>query len=212
MKICAFSDSHGWHNRLAEQNLLPKADTIVFAGDFMTDGYQHSEVVAFGAWFSNLPYKHKILIGGNHDRMLESDKNWCLTNFSKDVIYLQDSGVEIDGVKFWGSPYQPAFFNWAFNKNRGDSISQHWKKIPEELDVLITHGPPYGILDSVKGVGKLGCEELAKVVQKVSPRVHIFGHIHSGYGTLSAYDTEFHNVSYCDEKYKPKNAPHLIEV
>jgi Icc-related predicted phosphoesterase len=217
MKLAAFSDTHAHHRTVK----VPDADVVIFAGDFMTSGYRHSEVKDFGEWFSNLPHKYKILVAGNHDRMVESDKSYCLSKFSSDVIYLEDSEIVINGVKFWGSPYQPWFYNWAFNVHRGDPIKEHWYKIPADTDVLITHGPPWGILDqsypySSSPSEHVGCEELGKQFSRINPKVHIFGHIHGSYGNTKCFAhrdyTDFYNVAICDEQYRPVNKPVIIEV
>jgi Icc-related predicted phosphoesterase len=163
-RIICVSDTHGQHAGLP----LPDGDILIHAGDFMTYG--------------NSP--HKIVIAGNHDRLFESHPipaRALITN----AIYLKDSGVEVEGLKFWGSPVQPPFNNWAFNVQRGAPIRKHWDKIPMGTDVLATHGPPFGILDQSRPMtDHLGCEELAEVVEKVAPRLHFFGHIHGGHGRV----------------------------
>ena len=192
IKIVAISDTHG-HHRKAD---IPDGDVLVHAGDFMTCGRKLSEVLDFADWFSDQPHEHKILVAGNHDRLLERDERVCLKEFSKNVTYLRDSGVEIRGWKFWGSPYQPEFCNWAFNVPRGPAIRRHWDMIPDDTDMLITHGPPMGIGDQcvrfptgVKGYNyiippteHLGCSDLLIKVRAVNPELHIFGHIHGGRG------------------------------
>src|ERR1700722_2905947 len=142
MKIVALSDTHAEHREVT----VPDGDVLIFAGDFMTCGRRYAEVQSFGKWFSEQPHKHKILVAGNHDRLMQRDLKLCLSEF-KDVHYLQDSNVVIDGIKFYGSPWQPWFYDWAFNVNRGPDIKKYWDKIQSNTDVLITHGPPYGILD-----------------------------------------------------------------
>ena len=92
--------------------------------------------------------------------------------------YLCDESLTLDGVKFYGSPWQPRFFDWAFNKDRGAPLKAIWDKIPLDTDVLITHGPPHGILDLTFDKIKAGCEELLLAVQRIKPKVHVFGHIH----------------------------------
>ena len=210
LTIAAFSDTHT-HNRSVN---LPDADVLVFGGDLMGSGYRHEEVRDFASWFCRLQYKYKILVAGNHDRMFESNKDWCLQQFPRGVTYLENESADIEGFKFWGSPVQPWFLDWAFNVHRGAPIKAYWDRIPTDTDVLITHGPPYGILDtSHAGRESLGCEELVKTVEEVvKPAVHIFGHIHGGYGQHVNKNTSFYNVSICDEQYKPVNKPFLIEL
>lgn len=210
MRIVALSDTHAHHGRVT----VPDGDVFVFAGDLMTCGRRWEEVVSFGQWFSSQPHQHKILVAGNHDRLFESRLGVCLSEFSN-VTYLQDSRTEIEGVKFWGSPYQPEFYNWAFNVRRGQAIKKHWDLIPQDTDVLITHGPPYGILDQMApggqwGTDHLGCEELSKQFARISPRVHIFGHIHGSYGVYKD-GISFYNVAICDEEYRPVNPVTVID-
>jgi Icc-related predicted phosphoesterase len=129
------------------------------------------------------------------------------------AIYLENSGTELAGLKIWGSPVQPEFNNWAFNVARGAAIRRYWQMIPASTDVLITHGPPYGILDTAHPTtAHLGCEELAEAVQQTRPRLHVFGHIHGGYGTAKANGTQFVNASVVDEAYHLVNAPQVFEI
>ena len=130
------------------------------------------------------------------------------------IMYLEDSGVEIKGLKIYGSPHQPTFFDWAFNVRRG-KLKQYWDRIPEGLDILITHGPPKGILDQSEphlGSEHLGCDELMAAVERVKPKLHVFGHIHGGYGKVGYVNTTFINASICDEQYRPTNQPWVIEL
>ena len=221
LKIIALSDTHTFHRKVT----VPDGDVLVYAGDLMGSGYRHDEVKDFAKWWNNLPHANKILVAGNHDRMFQGNLDYCLDKFSG-TTYLQDSEVVIDGVKFYGSPWQPEFYNWAFNVPRGTEIKKYWDKIPDDVDCLITHGPPYGILDQiisdnhiwrsdilVHPTEHLGCEELDKqVAERIKPKVHIFGHIHGGYGYYKNKVTRFYNVSICDERYFPVNPVTVIEV
>lgn len=244
MKIVALSDTHTYHNDVE----VPDGDVLVFGGDLMSSGYKHSEIKDFAEWFMALPHPYKILVAGNHDRMFESNPDYCLSKFlvrdsnppSKEFHYLKDSGCTIDGVKFYGSPVQPWFCDWAFNVHRGPSIQAYWDLIPDDTDVLVTHGPPYGEGDQSypepvqyqnsrilrTASEHLGCEELLRAVLRVKPKVHIFGHIHGGYGQtgMTNYEadrlmlphpiieTKFYNVSICDEQYNPVNPATVIEM
>lgn len=139
MKIVVISDTHGKHNDLRQ---LPKGDTLIHAGDVSKRGHP-MEILDFLDWFTNQKFKHKVFIAGNHDFFLErAHTNVIEQMIPKDVIYLNNSGVQLDGVKFWGSPITPWFNNWAFNRERGTEIKQYWDLIPENTNVLITHGPP----------------------------------------------------------------------
>jgi len=110
------------------------------------------------------------------------------------TCYLENSGVEIDGVKFWGSPWQPEFFNWAFNLPRGRRLAEIWALIPDDTEVLITHTPPYGILDRVDSGEHVGCEDLRRALQRVKPKVHVFGHIHEDRGVV---EQKRHHIYQC---------------
>jgi len=218
IKIVAMSDTHGHHRKVT----VPEGDVLVFAGDFMTCGRRYSEVIDFGQWFSEQPHKHKILVAGNHDRLMESQLNKCLSEFHG-VTYLQDSGCEIKGWKFWGSPWQPWFYNWAFNVNRGPDIMKYWNKIPMDTDVLVTHGPPYGIGDltaPMYGSEHVGCSDLLNRLREVNPQLSIFGHIHNGRGLYPPDYSDPHqvkrithciNASICDEEYEPVGSPYTWE-
>lgn len=212
--VC-ISDTHNSHEKIS----VPKADIVIHAGD-MTGVGTTKQIREFCEWYGKLPHKHKILIAGNHDWGFEKDyrkhKQICIDN---GIIYLQDSSCEIDGIKFHGSPQTPEFCSWAFNCWRTEKqeelnygrygpqyvwIGKFWKMIPEDTDVLVTHGPPYEILDSVYGKN-VGCEELLKKVKEVNPKYHVFGHIHCDVGELIEDETTFINAACLGEDYKPNN-------
>ena len=206
-RIVAISDTHGKHNHFR----IPNGDVLIHAGDIMSFGRDSYEVRDFNGWLGDLPHKHKIVIAGNHDWLFETHRKTrdLLTN----ATYLDDSGIEILGLKLWGSPVQPEFMNWAFNRKRGDDIQKHWDLIPLNIDVLITHGPPAGFRDWTKlGNESLGCRNLRDTVAKIKPRLHIFGHIHGGYGEDNNGVTHFVNASLLNEAYQPTNAPIVIDL
>ncbi len=129
------------------------------------------------------------------------------------LIYLQDSGCEVAGLRIWGSPWQPEFGRWAFNlKRRGARLREAWSKIPLDTDILITHGPPYGVLDQLVDGERVGCELLAERLQVVHPRLHVFGHIHWAYRQMHLNGTSFVNASTCDEEHRPLNPPVVIDM
>lgn len=209
IKIICISDTHGQHSKLK----IPAGDILIHAGDFMRSGQRISEIVNFNLWLGMLPHPHKIVIAGNHDLLFEREPSLSRTLLTN-AIYLENSGVELFGLKFWGSPVQPAFNSWAFNVERGTAIRRYWNMIPDETDVLITHGPPLGILDTTHtGEPHLGCEELAKTLERVKPKLHIFGHIHGGHGkTRRAGGAKFVNASVLDERYQLVNHPQAVVV
>jgi Icc-related predicted phosphoesterase len=207
MRIVCISDTHA----LEKYVTVPEGDVLIHAGDFTNVG-EMSDVVHFNEWLGHLPHKYKLCIPGNHDLCFEDhekESKKLLTN----AIYLRDSGVEIDGVHFYGSPWQPAFCDWAFNLPRnGRELKGKWSRIPMNTDVLITHGPPFGILDRAPSGQNVGCGLLAKRMSKVKPKFHIFGHIHGGYGYRWVDgETQFINASICTEEYQPTNEPLIFE-
>jgi Icc-related predicted phosphoesterase len=207
VKLVLISDTHARHRDFA----TPPGDVLIFAGDMMTDGYRSREISDFNAWLGEQPQTKKVVIAGNHDRLFESTTSaqGVLTN----AIYLENSGVIIDGVKFWGSPAQPEFCNWAFNYKRGEDIDRIWGMIPDDTEVLITHGPPAGIQDWVKPkTASLGCRDLLHAVIRVKPKLHVFGHIHGGYGEWRGTTTHFVNASLLNERYQPTNQPIVVDL
>jgi hypothetical protein len=128
------------------------------------------------------------------------------------VVYLQDSGVEIEGFRIWGSPWQPEFQNWAFNLPRGEALRVKWEKIPRDLDILVTHTPPWEILD-MNGFGEpVGCEDLRAAINERPPRLHVFGHVHGSYGVKQVGPTMHVNASICDEAYRAVHSPVVLEM
>jgi Icc-related predicted phosphoesterase len=173
MTIIAISDTHGLHDLCK----LPKGDILIHAGDITENGSEE-EVKDFLRWFSRQPFAYKVFIGGNHDFYFEENSlRKIKSKLPAGIMYLQNSGVKIEGLKLWGSPVTPYFLGMAFNKRRGADIKKVWTKIPNDLDILITHGPPKDILD--KG---LGCEDLNNRLKTVKPRLNIFGHVHEQNG------------------------------
>lgn len=205
MKIIAISDTHNKHETLT----LPEGDILVHAGDATSKGSEY-EVRRFLDWMRKQDFIHKIFVAGNHDWFCETNpgltKMMCQ---ERGIHYLENSGLIIKSmtdpsinIRFWGSPVQPRFNDWAFNKDRGEEIKRYWDMIPAGIDILITHGPPYGILDLVHDCeGKkeqmihVGCQDLLKRVKALKPRVHIFGHIHSNNGEFHEDGTSFYNVA-----------------
>jgi len=213
MRITFISDSHNQHKKLTED--LPGGDLIVHGGDISSMGYQH-EIREFCAWYNKLnSYENKVFISGNHDFgfQKEPDKVREIIDFYDKITYLQDSLTVVDGVKIWGSPWQPWFCDWAFNLPReGEELKAKWDMIPEDTDILITHGPPHGYLDVVeRQYDHLGCELLTERLKIVKPKIHIFGHIHSGRNIFEQNGTLFVNASVLNEQYRYSYKPFTID-
>jgi Icc-related predicted phosphoesterase len=210
MKICIISDTHNKHKRLGN---LPEADVIIHCGDMTSMGRNH-EIIEFMKWFGKLDqFKYKICIAGNHDWLFDTNRLIAYEKIPANVIYLEDKEVVLDGVKFYGTPVQLPFCNWAFNKPE-DRLIPHWQAIPDDVDVLITHQPPLSIFDlSVYDNKHTGSPSLYfEVVERIKPKVHCFGHIHSGHGVKIIEDTTFINASNLDEDYMCVYDPVVVEI
>ena len=205
MRIVCLSDTHNLHHEL----IIPEGDILIHAGD-CTDGGTRNETENFLKWFSSQPHKHKILVPGNHDFFFEKIEQ--LKKVPDNIELLMDRGLKIEGYQFWGSPVSPGLYNWAFNRERGSEIRKHWNLIPGETDVLITHTPPYGILDEISSGVKLGCEELLKALTTVKPKFHLFGHIHHAAGTVKKSSTNFFNLSVLDERHRIMHSPVILNL
>ena len=213
MNITFISDTHNQHN-LIPMDYLSGGDMIIHAGDVSSRGMEY-EIDAFLNWYSRLPYTHKILIAGNHDFFFEkASKHILAAKMAKypEIIYLNDSGVEIEGIKIWGSPVQPYFHGWAFNRV-GDAINEHWDKIPLDTNILITHGPIFGYLDlTLEGV-RTGCEYLREKLPSLTElKIHVCGHIHEHYGSHEFAEGQlFLNASVLNRRYEMQNRPIFME-
>jgi Icc-related predicted phosphoesterase len=207
MRIVAISDTHGQHERLQ----VPDGDLLIFAGDCSSRGYLQ-EITSFLEWFSNHPHKCKVMIAGNHDFLFEEQPCLAETLIPKGIHYLNDSGVVIEGMPILGSPVSPRFFDWAFNRDRGSQIERHWSQIPRSTEILITHGPPAGILDQTLRGEVTGCEDLLRNVQHIKPKLHIFGHIHEGYGKSEKDGTLFVNACNLDAHYRMRNVAIVLDI
>jgi Icc-related predicted phosphoesterase len=201
MDITFIADTHGLHDRLK----LNAGTVLIHAGD-ITEYGSEDEAAEFLHWFSRQPFSYKIFIAGNHDLFLEECKPAKRKKIiPSDVIYLQNRGIEIEGLKVWGSPVTPYFLGMAFNERRGNEIKKVWNKIPAGTDILITHGPPKGILDN--GVGD---EELLHLINKIQPAIHCFGHAHGQNGSETLNGTTFVNASIVNSLDPLKNEEYKI--
>lgn len=214
MKITCISDTHNQHNNIPSK-YLTGGDCIIHSGD-MTGRGTRTEVEEFLVWYNELPYTHKILIAGNHDFFFEQAPEYeieAVLGKYPNIIYLNDNGVEIDGLKIWGSPVQPWFYNWAFNK-KGTDICKHWDMIPLDTDILITHGPAKGYLDLTLHGDVTGCPYLLEKISEITNlKLFVHGHIHEAYGRVDFPDGGvFLNASVLNARYVMSNLPHEIEI
>lgn len=217
MRICFISDTHRHHRQVS----IPDADVLIHCGDMSNIG-ELDVMKDFSDWMHDLPISHKICIAGNHEVGLQNGvyRDHILFMLKEaSVTYLQNSEVVIDGVKFYGSPFTPVFNNWDFQKNRGKELKENWQNIPDDTNVLITHGPPYKTLDLVDNAlsrdPHQGCEELRKRIKSLKNlKAHGFGHIHLGYSQqpFIKNGVQFVNAAICTEQYRPTNKPVVIDI
>jgi predicted phosphodiesterase len=226
-RVTILSDTHTKHGLIPMED-LPGGNLLLHAGDIMNSGYNKHDIHSFCTWFQSLKqYEDKIFIAGNHDRLFEN-KPYEVKGYLKEyplIDYLQDEQLTLygdgpngdspeDNIRIYGSPWQPEFYSWAFNlPKNGIEIAGKWEAIPSNTDILITHGPAFGTLDTVKGRewDGLGCELLAQRIEVVKPKIHVCGHIHSGRGIEYKNGTLFINASVLDERYEYTQKPITID-
>lgn len=215
MRITAISDTHNKHKYI-DTRAFSNTDILIHAGDFTSNG-NAAQTLAFLQWFSDLPVPHKILVAGNHDFFACSiDFPSMVTQFPS-ITYLYNSSVTIDGLKIWGSPYSNTFGRWAFMAEDIE-LADIWEQIPKDTNIVITHGPAYGIGDLVdndyepgrdKHVGSKTLTAKLKSLKKL--KLHVTGHIHESYSTYLGKWTTV-NASICDANYAPFNQPISIHL
>ena len=199
MRIVAVADTHTFE---ADLGPIPEGDVFIHAGDLCRGG-RLEELTKVAAWLRSLPHRRKVVVAGNHDRCFSDDPKAAIEILGSEIVYLEDAETVIDGVRFWGSPWQPAFNNWAFNLPRGEALARKWAAIPTGTDVLITHGPPAGIGDLSAEATRAGCADLLTAVRRVRPLLHLFGHIHPDGGCWPIDGTCFANVTTWEGLRKP---------
>jgi predicted phosphodiesterase len=204
VRIVAVADTHLFHGDLK----VPDGDLFIHAGDLCRRGTLE-ELKQAVDWIRSLPHPRKLVVAGNHDWAFVDHPAQARALLDGVGTYLEDGGATIDGLTVWGSPWQPAFNDWAFNLPRGEPLAKKWSLIPGGLDVLVTHGPPAGYGDATSmGRERSGCADLLGRVRVVKPRLHLFGHIHEDGGCWTAGDTTFVNCT----TWECERAPTVIEI
>lgn len=210
MRIVCVSDTHCQLDRV----IVPEGDVLLHAGDLTYTGsikQMAHELYVLGQLRKR--FRAVAFICGNHDWLGEKDPT-VLRCMAEDygLTWLQDEVVEVEGISIYGSAWTLEFYNWAFNMDRHDGTPERiWGKIPDDTDVLLTHGPSYGNLDD-HPAGRLGCAALSRAVDRVRPKLHVFGHIHHSYGRkVGADGVTYVNASACDESYSPVNPPIVVD-
>jgi len=238
LRFVCLSDTHS-AVEASPQFIVPQGDVLLHAGDFTQVGHP-SKIKEFDSYLGKQSHKVKVVIAGNHDMTLDDEfvknrRNDLLGRFGiskanfedvladnnvpssrellKNCIYLLDSSINICGLNIYGSPWQPEFGDWGFNLPRGEACLEKWDKIPDDTDILMTHGPPIGHGDNCFSGQRAGCVELLTTVQsRVKPKFHIFGHIHEAYGMTTDGFTTYINASNCTLRYKPNNPAIVFDV
>jgi len=218
MRLVCMSDTHGFHKKLT----IPDGDMFICAGDFSMRA-KMSHVVEFARWVDSLPHKYKIVVPGNHDMACEGNELWAQEEFAPAVFFRHDYHY-VGGLRIFGSAYSSSIFEpseWCYDYPRyGEFGPRLWSAIRDyPVDVLITHGPPRTIGDRVISQHDRedphdGDGALLRVVKDIQPKVHIFGHIHEGYGSYTIQDcsTRFYNVSVCTVEYQPTNPVTIVDL
>ena len=215
MRLVLTSDTHG---KLPPDLILPEGDILIHAGDATMSGTLH-EMRQFAAWMKIQPHAVKLFVPGNHDFIFQPEGRL----YDDAIDAMRDAGVEVlidrlvfaKGLAFYGSPWTPEFGRWAFELPKsGPEIAGKWAKIPDDLDVLITHGPPWGILDVVTSGEHAGCEMLRERLDgmKHPPRLHAMGHLHEARGSLVLGATTFMNVAALDERYRLVGSVAVVHI
>lgn len=225
MRIAMISDVHTrWHDLV-----IPDCDILISAGDYSWRGEKDC-VESYHRWLSKQNTPLTISVQGNHELWVE--KNWeeavsMVYAIDPAIQFIKEESFEWRGIKFHCSSITPEFCNWAWNVDRGEKIARHWAAIPDDTQVLITHGPPWGILDTIGGISRmesenLGCKDLLQRLPSLSKlKLHVFGHIHGGSGESRRvmnkesdvpHMVQFMNASICNEDYKPVNPVRIFDL
>jgi Icc-related predicted phosphoesterase len=209
VRIVCISDIHGSHREIN----LPKGDMLIIAGDIgLEDVHNRLPLWEFNRWLGEQDFKHIICAAGNHDWFCEKhpeETRAALTN----CHYLAHESIEIEGFKIFGSPISAWFYDWAFNVHRGPAIAAKWAQIPTDTNILVTHGPPYGVLDVTPRMQTVGDEDLERRIALLpNLKLMVFGHIHFSYGQLDHGGVKYINASSCTEDYLPDNPPIVVDI
>lgn len=212
MRLVCISDTHSRHEQMPP---IPSGDVLIHAGDCTSSGSLPA-LDDFTTWLGAQPHRHKILIAGNHDHCFVRYSAWAREMCEKQGInYLQGEAKSIDGLNFYGFPWQPIYRNMSFNAGPSE-LWERLKLVPDNTDVLITHGPPLGIFDWMPDIREhVGSFEIAKMIDRLPQlKALVFGHIHEGYGfaTRESDGIKFANASTCTERYEPTNPPIIIDL
>lgn len=208
MKVVMISDTHAKHSSL----IMPEGNIVIHSGDF---SHGINSANDFMIWYSELDYEYKILVAGNHDFIVERN-NEDFRRMAKElgIIYLEDSGIEINGLNFYGSPWTPTYGSFSYMASE-EELLKHFRKIPLNTNVLITHGPQFNVLDLVYGDRRVGSRSLSRVIEGLKElKLHCFGHIHESSGMQMNDEYRKYisvNASIVDY-YGPQKQPYIVDL
>lgn len=206
MRIVLLSDTHGLHGQVS----VPAGDLLIHAGDLTRHGTLE-ELADANAFLEDLPHPEKLVIAGNRDFCLQrqnEESRIILTG----ARYLEDEEIQIGNLRIYGSPWQPPFLNMAFNLPRGEPLREKWNRIPDGIDILVTHTPPMGVGDRTRIGSHVGCQDLLMAVRRLQPKIHVFGHIHEAYGRYQEAPILCVNASVVDAAMRVKNPPIVVDL
>jgi Icc-related predicted phosphoesterase len=202
------SDTHSRYRSLFE---MPEGDILLMAGDLTFRGGE-DELEQLNDWLDRQDYKHKVIIPGNHDLSFESQWEWACSKVPAADAILNQELYDADGLKIWGEPRQPWFYDWAYNVDRNRMKNECWDKVPDDIDILLTHGPPWGVGDYTSRGAHAGCVAQRKYILEKKPRLVVCGHIHPGYGIHILGNTTVVNASVVNHMYKVVNPPVVLDM
>jgi Icc-related predicted phosphoesterase len=207
VRIVCISDTHSMHRKVA----VPDGDLLLHAGDITNRG-ELSTLHDFDAWLGELPHAHKVVIAGNHDFCFENDSKAEARAAITNATYLEDDSCEVRNLRIYGTPWQPWFYDWAFNVVSEDERRDIWARIPDDSDILIVHGPPHRCGDRTSSGEYPGCKALRARIAEFAPKLVVTGHIHEDYGHFQLGDSKIVNASSCTLDYRPVNPPIVIDI
>ena len=211
MRIVVISDTHMLHERL----VVPDGDLLIHCGDFSNEPIS-SEYDEFFGWFAGQPHQHKVLVAGNHDELMQQFPGMMRKRIPQGIVYLEDSATKIGGLQIFGSPWTPGVSYVAFtygHKHDGPHVPQ-WSMIPAFTDIVVTHGPPQGILDTNYAAKHIGDAGLLARVTAIRPRAHLFGHVHDSNGRVERDGTIYVNAAIGDDEEDPNLSDriHVVDL
>lgn len=216
MRLVCISDTHGKHHKLD----LPDGDLLIHAGDFTSLG-ELTEVYSFANWLKDQPHEKKIVVAGNHDKCLSrragQENLMAKVSLNEEgIYYLEDQSVDIANKKIYGTPWSLQFGNWAFMGSE-ERLSMAYEKIPDDVDIVVSHGPPYGILDELERPlpgedPNAGSKSLKKKIDNIRPDIVVFGHVHEAYGEFKDSNAHYINASICNLDLNPNNDPIIVDL